>query len=188
MNEQPMPTERIFDDGAPRHGPVALVPGRELVAVLGLVILADMTIYRAQGFAGPAALFALAPLPLLWGAPERRIGADSWIVGTMLLVVAAAMAWCGGVEQLALGAMLLVAFGMTAAGMRAYVVDVLLFAFLTIVTGGAGLTRQLSSLNRVRPLVPRATWLKVVLPLAAVLGFGTLFVRANPDEATSIAD
>jgi hypothetical protein len=62
----------------------------------------------------------------------------------------------------------------------------LLFAIVAIVTGCAALARYLRSLNRVALVVPRATWLKVVLPTAAVAGFGTLFVFANPDEATTV--
>src|SRR5438552_5505135 len=77
----------------------ARVPARELAAVLGLMILADITIYRGQGFAGMAALFSVAPALLLWGAPHRRRRLDLWIVAAMLLLLAAALVWCGTAGQ-----------------------------------------------------------------------------------------
>jgi hypothetical protein len=50
----------------------ARVELREILAVLGLVVLADLTIYRGHGFAGAAAMFVAAPLLLLMGAPKPR--------------------------------------------------------------------------------------------------------------------
>jgi Arc/MetJ-type ribon-helix-helix transcriptional regulator len=85
-----------------------------------------------------------------------------------------------------IGAALVIAFAMILVGMKPYIIDIFLFAFFTLGTGGTGLTKYLRSLDRGTGLIPRATWLKVVLPLAAVLGFGTLFVCANPDEAKTI--
>jgi len=159
---------------------------RELLAVTGLIVLADLTIYRGYGFAGLAALFILAPILLIWGAPQRRGGLMLGVVAAMLLVLAVALVWCGSASQVALGAALTIAFAMILVGMQPYVIDVFLFAFFTLGTGGAGLMKYLRSLDRSTGLIPRATWLKVVLPLAAVLGFGTLFVCANPDEAKTI--
>lgn len=159
---------------------------RELLAVSGLVVLVDLTIYRGYGFAGLAAFFIAAPILLLWGAPQRQSGAGLGVIATMLLLLAAALAWCGSGPQVAIGAVLVVTFAMILVGMKPYVVDIFLFTFFTVTTGGAGLTKYLRSLDRGTGLIPRATWLKVVLPLAAVLGFGTLFVCANPDEATTI--
>src|SRR5262245_56695406 len=179
----------------PRHGPrriadddqsPAPVKPRELLAVLGLIVLADITIYRGYGFAGVAALFVGVPVLLLIGGPQRRVGIDAGIVGVLLLLLAGSLVWCGAGWHLAVGAALLVAFAMALVGMRPYVVDVFLFACVTIVTGGAGLSRHVRAFHNVTPPIPRATWLKVILPAAAVLGFGTLFVCANPDEAKTV--
>ena len=41
---------------------------REIVAVLALVVLCDLTIYRGQGSAGYALLFVAAPALLLFGS------------------------------------------------------------------------------------------------------------------------
>src|SRR5436190_9171656 len=175
-------------DEAQAPGPVlsARVKVRELLAVSGLIVLADLTIYRGYGFAGLAALFIVAPILLMFGAPQRRGGALLAVIAAMLLVLASALIWCGSAGQVAFGAALVIAFAMILVGMKPYVVDIFLFTFFTLGTGGAGLTKYLRSLDRGTGLIPRATWMKVVLPLAAVLGFGTLFVCANPNEAKTI--
>lgn len=85
---------------APLAAQPARVKVRELLAVSGLVVLADLTIYRGYGFAGLAAFFIAAPL-LLWGAPRRRGAAALGAIVMMLLVLAAALAWCGTGGQVA---------------------------------------------------------------------------------------
>ncbi len=45
---------------------------RELLAVILMVVLADLTLYRAYGFAGYAAFFFAAPLLVWLGAPRPR--------------------------------------------------------------------------------------------------------------------
>jgi hypothetical protein len=181
----PIPHQERRATGDADESP-APVKSRELLAVLGLVVLADITIYRGYGFAGAAALLVAGPLLLLIGAPRRQLRIDAAIVGTMLLLLAGTLVWCGAGWHLAVGAALLVAFAMTLVGLRPYVVDVFLFACVTMITGGAGLSKHVRALRRVTAPIPRATWLKVILPTAAVLVFGTLFVCANPDEAKTV--
>ena len=180
----PQPPVAEADDPCSTSPPP--VTSRELLSVLGLVILADLTIYRGHGFAGMATLIAGGHILLLVGAPRRRMQLDSAIVGTMALLLVGALVWCGTVWQVAIGAALVISFAMTLIGLRPYLVDLVLFTCVTIVTGVAGLSKYLRSLDRVTAVIPRATWLKVIFPAAAVLGFGTLFVCANPDEAKTI--
>ncbi|MBU4270719.1 MAG: hypothetical protein KKE86_14550 [Planctomycetes bacterium] len=45
---------------------------RELLVIVLLVVLCDLTIYRGHGFAGYALLMAAAPLLLAVGAPRPR--------------------------------------------------------------------------------------------------------------------
>jgi hypothetical protein len=186
MNGQSLELEGVPQAPAAIAAPAQRVKARELWSVLGLLVLADLTVYRCLGFAGMAALFAVAPFLLHCGAPQRRFDGDIWITGALLILLAAALLWCGTGWQVALGAALLFAFATTLVGMRPYAVDVFILASMTIVTGGAGLTQYLQSLERDGRRVPRGAWLKVVLPLAAVVGFGTLFVCANPDEAKTV--
>ena len=57
----------------PREPPLP-VRWREIAAVLLLVVLADVAIYRSSGFAGYSLFFLGAPLLLLLGAPRPRLG------------------------------------------------------------------------------------------------------------------
>jgi hypothetical protein len=50
---------------------------RELLAIVLLVGLCDLTIYRGHGFAGFALLFFAAPFLLAMGSPRPRCGARS---------------------------------------------------------------------------------------------------------------
>src|SRR5712675_2433334 len=118
MEGQSLLLEPVPERAAPVERPAERVKTRELLAVLGLLVLADITIYRGQGFAGMAALFAIAPFLLHCGAPQRRFGTDVWIVGTLLIVLSAALFWCGSAWQIVIGGALLVALATTLAGMR----------------------------------------------------------------------
>src|SRR5688500_14667080 len=83
---------------------------RELVAVLLLVALADVTIYRGAGYAGLAILFVAGPLLLLFGTPRLSLRAGFWIVCAMLLLLSLRLIWQGSVLGVACGAVLLVAY------------------------------------------------------------------------------
>lgn len=98
------------------------VRGRELLAVLVAVILADVTIYRGHGYTGYAALLLAAPLLLHCGAPPLPDGkrtrhlAGQLIVGGLILGLAAKMVWCGWGLHILLGAVLLLAFSLAVSG------------------------------------------------------------------------
>ena len=94
MDGQSLALDQPVVGDAPVEKPVVRVGTRELVAVLGLIVLADATIYRGQGFAGMAALFGVAPIVLFSGAPHRR-SAAGLITGILLIGLAAALLWCG---------------------------------------------------------------------------------------------
>jgi hypothetical protein len=172
-------------EAAPEFVPAS---GWELFAVASLVVLGDLTIYRGYGYSGAAALFAVAPLLLLLGARQRRRRIDFGVVLLMLMVLAASLVWCGGPGECVAGAVLLVTFAMILAGMRPYVVDIPMHTVITVVSGAGALANYLRSAGRVSPPIPRATWLKYVLPAVAVLGFGTIFLLANPDEARRVGE
>lgn len=161
---------------------------RELISVLLLVVLSDLTVYRGHGFAGYAILFLLAPVLLLVGSPRPLIRASYWIVVAMLAALAARLIWLGSVLGAATGFALLVASAMAIAGRRLYVLDVLPFALQTVVAGAAGLAQYAGSAGQLSPKVVRVQWLSVVLPLAALAAFGTLFILANPDLVTSFLE
>jgi len=159
---------------------------RELLAIVLIVVLSDMAIYRGRGFAGYAALFLVSPSLLAWGAVRPRLGPPAWLTGLLLLALAAKAIWCGSTLLVAAGFALAAAFVMALAGQTPYVVETAVFASLAI---GAGYKRMVhygrrasaSSINRV-------SWLNLAMPLAALVAFGTVFVFANPDLLASVSD
>ena len=187
---------------------------RELVAVVLLVVLCDLTLYRGEGFAGYAVLFVAAPLLLAIGSPCGKKGTvpicaqhppgrpgghrpkvcawglspfshvSFWIVAAMLLALAAKMLWCGSVLLVAAGFTLTVAFAACLAGLCPYVLEVAVFASQTILAGYDGLIQHGRFLRKAGPPIERGKWLSVGLPVAAFVVFGLLFVLANPDVVT----
>ncbi len=160
---------------------------RELVVVLAIVALADVTIYRGHGYSGYALLFIGTPLLLLLGAPvspsmeRRRQSKSLLIVVGLLLVLAAKMVWCGWGLHIALGLALLCAFALALSGTIPHVLDLVVFPARMMVGGLLGLAAYSGRLR-----TPRWRWagfgfLSIALPLMAFVAFSILFILANPD-------
>ncbi|QDT49843.1 hypothetical protein Pan258_38980 [Symmachiella dynata] len=165
----------------PPREPPSPLRWAELIGVFLLIVLCDLTIYHGHGFAGYAALFFVAPI-LLWVSSNRRRGGPAfWIVSFMVLALAAKMLWCGSNALVAVGFTLIVAFAMTLVGRCPYVLEMLFFALQTAQAGFYGIIRFGRQINRLGPIIPRAGWVSIVLPLLAFLVFGWIFVLANPD-------
>lgn len=161
---------------------------REILAILLSVVLCDVTLFRGLGFAGYALLFCLAP-GLLWlGSPRPRLRASFWIVGAMLLLLAGRLVWLGEAWEVAVGFALVGALALALAGQVPHVLDVVACVVQTPVAGYLGLKHYERSARGLRPDAPRIPWLSVVLPLAAIGLFGTLFVLANPDLVKTFLD
>ena len=170
------PAARMLDEPPPRW--------RELFVTILAVVLCDLTIYRGHGFAGYALLFFAAPLLLAMGSPRPRCGRSSWLVGAMLVVLAARLVWCGWVLPVIAGFALIVAYAAALSGLCPYVVEVGVFASQTIVAGYEGLIQHWRALDKHGPVIQRVKWLSIALPLAAFFAFGLLFILANPDLLT----
>lgn len=160
--------------------PARPVQWRELIAVGGMVLLTDVTVYNGHGFAGYGLLFVLAPLLLWlgsWARPDRRV----WMIGGMLLLLAFKLVWCGSALLVLSGVVLVVAFSMALAGHIPYVIELAVYASQTVLSGYGGLIDYRNAAAGIKPRIPRFHWLNVAFPIGAVLAFGTLFVLANPD-------
>jgi hypothetical protein len=163
------------------------VTWRELVVVLLMVIAADLAIYRSFGFAGYALFLVLAPLLLLFGCPKRSYSAWLLVAGLMLLVMAGRLAWCGSWLQVGCGLLLLVAFSMAMAGIRPFVLELVVYASQTFLSGYEGLVAYRRTADRLSPIRGPSSWLNIGLPLAAFVVFGLIFIVANPDLLASFS-
>jgi hypothetical protein len=154
---------------------------RESLAIVLLVVLCDLTIYRGHGFAGYAVLFFAAPFLLAMGSPRPRCGAVAWLLGAMLVVLAIKLAWCGSALLVAAGFALVVAFAVALSGSCPYVVEVGVFASQVIVAGYEGLIHYWRCIERRSPAIHRTKWLSLAMPLVALAAFGFCFILANPN-------
>ncbi|MBN2218013.1 MAG: DUF4173 domain-containing protein [Pirellulales bacterium] len=171
---------------APRktEEPQPPVGWRELLAVIGLVVLCDLTIYRGHGWSGYAALFVAAPALLWLGTYRPRLGGALWLVGAMLVVLAAKMVWCVpwlGWLMIGAGFALVAAFALALSGHSPYVLAVVLFASQTLRAGYERLNYYGRRLAAQHAPAGVGRWLNVVLPLVTLLTFGMIFIVANPD-------
>lgn len=185
---QPPPLDETATAAATAAAQQPPVRWREILAVLLLVVLADVTLYRAYGFAGYAAFFLAAPLLLWLGAPRPHFRTGCWLLGAMLVLLAARSLWSGSWLLAGSGFALLVAFAMALAGLRPYVLETLVFASQTVLAGYEGLVQYRRSSERMGPVVTRGGWLGVLMPAAALVAFGLLFVVANPDLLTYLGE
>ncbi len=101
----------------------------------------------------------------------------------MLLLVAFKLVWSGTGLLVFYGLALIAAFAMELAGLTPYVLDVLAYALHTIKAGFLRLDDYFDSLKKTNWGISRSAILQFGLPAGAVLGFGTIFVMANPDVA-----
>ncbi len=165
-----------------------LVTWRELAAVGGIVLLADITLFRGHGYAGCALFFLLAPALLLAGMTSWRHSIGVWISGAMLVLLAAKLLWCGSALLVFFGFALTVATAMSAHGHPPFVLELIVYASQTIQAGYVGLVHYWRWAARLSPHVPRGGWLNFALPAMTVLVFGGIFILANPDLATAFGE
>jgi len=188
IQNEKQPTE--FDEvlfGSQRRSRASVVPLREVLAAVALVVLCDITVYRGHGFAGYAMLFALAPVLLWFGASHAQRRHFVWIVGTLLIVLAMKLVWCGSTLLVAAGFVLVLAFAMSLSGQPPYIFDLVVFSSQTIRAGYDGLNHYGRSLAKIGFPFQRAPWLNFVLPVLALLVFGMIFIFANPDLLASFS-
>jgi hypothetical protein len=153
---------------------------RESFAVLMLVVFCDAIIYRGQGFAGYALLFAVAPALLAFGSPSLRGGGRVWLVGAMLGILAVKLLWCGTWWLVTAGFALLAAFAAAMSGLCPYVLETMAFLAQSVL-GYEGVLQHCRSLNKFGPAIGRTKWLSIGLPLIVFGMFSLIFIFANPD-------
>jgi hypothetical protein len=166
---------------------------REILGLLVLITLCDLTIYRGKGFAGYAALFGGASMLLALGTVRLRPIASVLILAPMLWLLAARMLWCGSPLALAVGFAVVVCFVMSLNGLRPHVLEAVVFASRTIHAGYRGLLVYGRTLTGVAPFIGRipanrARWLALGLPVITLVAFSLIFLLANPDQLRSISE
>lgn len=157
--------------------------------VLAIALLCDVTLYRGYGFGGLAALFAGLPLLMMAGRFRPERWSDLVVVGGMLLVAAARMAWNGNLLLAAVGAALLIAWAMVLSGLRPYLPDLLGFVLHLPIAGMLELAkpREWRTGRGGGLRSSEGGHLSVTLPLVALGCFAGLFTLANPNLREFVA-
>jgi hypothetical protein len=158
----------------------------ELFWLTVLVIVSDVTLFRTHGFAGLAGFLAVAPGLTALCALVSRPHAVRWWIGGMLAVVVARLVWSGSALSAIVGFALLVAWTLTLAGFCPYVVSTVVHASQSVAAGFYRLVDYARFVGTLGPKLSSIAWLGILLPIAAAVVFGFVFVLANPDLAESV--
>lgn len=160
---------------------------REFAALLSIVILADLTIYRGHGYAGLALLLITAPLLLAVGSIPRRFDRSGWVLVPLLMLASIRLVWCGSPAAVVAGCSLLCGYAMSLSGLRPYVLQAIVFMAHLVSAGHRALHHYARSFARFSPNLLRANWVALLLPLVTLIVFGTIFILANPDLVKSFS-
>lgn len=177
-------TQSESTDSPVEHVPV--VRGRyAVILIVAMIVLADFTIYKAAGYAGPAVFLCVAPFIVCFGIPRRVVRGQTLLIWSMLFASAYRLSINGNATLLLSACWLLFALAVALRGRLAHMFGVLLFAVECLPGGG----EFLSALHRnLRERTPgpiddssERPWADVFLPVFAAVLFGGVFVMANPD-------
>ncbi|MDG2389112.1 MAG: DUF4173 domain-containing protein [Planctomycetaceae bacterium] len=175
--------EPIFDDEADQPQPEGSFfqsAGKWLILLLSLLV-ADVSIYRSEGYAGFSLFLVLAPAlwAFLYFRPQSRT--RTLLVYLMLVILAARMLISGFWLQPIMGGWLLVVYAMLLTGRTPHVLESIQYATQSAVAGFTLLQKRSYRERRgVWNTIGLSGTLSVVIPVFFVLMFGFLFFLANP--------
>jgi hypothetical protein len=163
------------------------VRASELASVLAIVLLADLAIFRGEGYAGCAAVAMATPILLLLGAARRKPDPSMALLGVMLWLIGGRLLWEGTPLAAVMGAVLLPLFAMSLAGRRPYILDDLWYTAALVYLGGRGLAIYgRAALNFGRRFAV-SNGIVLILPAIVGVAFSLLFLLANPDLVESVS-
>jgi hypothetical protein len=159
----------------------------ELLALAVIVAIGDVALFRGYGYAGIACFVAVGACLMEIAASSRPPHLARWCVGGMLVLIVARLVWCGSVLSSIAGFSLLVAWTMTLDGQCPYVISTIFHAVQSLLGGFFRIVDYGCFFGGRGPRISGIAVLGVVLPLAALVVFGGIFIFANPDLADSVA-
>lgn len=176
----------------------------EMLTLAVWTLVADLFIFRAQGYLAVAVffVFAIAMLVTLYllrrdannasgdeaSAPDGLRSVATWIAGAILVIAILRLGWAGSAATSLAAGFVLASLALSLSGWLPTLSRTLTLIFFSPFFGADRL-RQLQRLP-----IANATsgqpgkWLAVLIPFAAVLLFGGIFVMANPDLVSQVSD
>ncbi|MBX3444460.1 MAG: DUF4173 domain-containing protein [Planctomyces sp.] len=156
---------------------------QEIFSLAAIVAVADVTLYRAAGFAGPAVAALALPLLLIVGVTRPRLGPDMGWNALLLVAVSLRLLWCGGPLAVMSALVLMTMFAMTLTGSRPFLGRIAGFLVRTAGWGVRGAAEYVCLAFGALP----GGWARRIrrpaafaMPAMAVAAFGGLFLLANP--------
>lgn len=186
--EDPFVAESVDDRVEPKKTPIEF-SWREPLCVLLAVLLADATLYHGAGFAGIAAFICGMILLFFLGTKKPKCDLPVASFTALVLLVGAKLLWCGNGWTAFLGVLCVFYFAALQCGRSSGVGDMLNYLVLSLFSGRfgwvylRGLGRSMMGFRDMKS--PQAA---VVLPICAVLVFGSLFILANPGLQNMLQD
>lgn len=163
-----------------------VVRGRIAIVIIVLMVLvADVAVYHAAGYFGPAVFFAGAVVLLFVGIPGRCVSRTSIILTVMLVIISWRLACNGGGMLVVAGLWLIHALVLALRRETPFFLETLVFAAQSI-PGGYEFLSAINSQLRERVLKPvdegkSSRMLDIGLPAVSAVVFAGIFVMANPD-------
>lgn len=159
---------------------------REWVALVAMVVAADLLIFRGQGYLGLAAFLGIALVLLVFGARFRHFRVSLVLQAVLILLLGFRLAWQGSPLQVACGFALVTAFATSLSGLPPHLVTVFLTAAQCSLAGAQFISGYLLGIRGTRPAIDGMSLLKATLPIIVVVAFATIFIMANPDAVTAV--
>ena len=189
-----IPTAQIVE---PKTRSFSSLTTYQLFLLATWTLVADITLFRTLGFAGPAVWFAIVPV-FFWGKSASRVKRLPLLIATaLLLLVALRLVWLGSVVNVISGLVLTIAIALASNDRVPRVVEGVVFAMRVCVDGCLRIGGYRSDQNdpaarrsldqsghtgkegeRIDPSIYALGW---IFPVIAICVFGAIFVFANPD-------
>ena len=187
---QPLSPPREFEEQNPASTPV--VAGRAMLADIGIilswVLATDFLLYRTSTFLGWGIFFIGAPVFLYVAKRSKVHFVSSLTAAVLLLCIGIKIIWCGSWLQVACGSGLVLAYAMALSGAPPFLPEIFsFFAFAMAGTAKRISCFRFGTVNEATGAVKPFLGLPVVLPLAVVFAFGSLFVLANPNISNFVS-
>ncbi|MEZ5940680.1 MAG: DUF4153 domain-containing protein [Planctomycetaceae bacterium] len=173
------------DTNSPNAGSA---PWLEIGCAFLTAILFDICIYHGGGAAGWSVFFLGATLLYFVGTLRERALKNGWLIGGMLILICLRLIWLNQPGAIFCGLVLLPALAMRRNGLEPTWWDYGAYGFQSLLASSFVLRDTGIALQRRKGIkLSYIGVLGIALPVGALLVFGTIFVLANPDLATSIS-
>ena len=170
--------------------PLAHFTWREPAAVLAAVILADVSLYHGDGFAGLALFVLMLPILFLLGTNSPLLNVRTSLFFVLAFFVSLKLIWCGNPAAVCVGLGVIFLIAALQAGMPLHLRSLIAYSFNGVFAAPYNFADYYRSLRRWQKTggwtLQPAKQAAIFVPMALLLVFGTIFIFANPDLQATV--